>query len=384
MTKTDVVVVGGGPAGLYSSTLLAQSGIRVVVLEEHASAGTPVHCTGVLFADAFDEFGLSRSVILNELRRFVFHAPGGSAFEFETATPDAVVVDRSQLDRELFVSANRAGVQFSESQKVRDICIDDEGVTVFTDCSAFRAHACILACGANYTFQRKFGLGVPLVYMQSAQVEVPAKCLHQVDMHFGSNVAPGGFAWVVPVFRGSERYARVGLMCDTAAGDFFQRFIELLAFGFGALTLAARRKILPLSPIRKTYTDRLLVVGDAAGLVKPTTGGGIYFSLLSARIAADVLRDAFKKKAFSRDELYRYEHLWRDQLGPEIEAQLAMRHLAQKLPDGDIDELFHITSGGAVMRIVKKLAHFNSHRDLILAILGYPATRDLLLQALRV
>src|SRR5262249_2125805 len=106
MTQVDVAVVGGGPAGLYSATLLAQNGIRVAVLEEHPTAGTPVHCTGVLFAEAFEEFGLSRSVILNELRSFEFHPPGGSAFAFRTSLPEAVVIDRYQLDRNLVCAAN--------------------------------------------------------------------------------------------------------------------------------------------------------------------------------------------------------------------------------------------------------------------------------------
>ncbi len=383
---TDVVVVGGGPAGLYSAALLAQNGVRVTVLEEHAAAGTPVHCTGILAVDAFERFGISRSVILNELRTFTFHAPDSFTLQFGTATAQAVVVDRYQLDRELLKAAARAGVHFSNSRKVRDIGIDDAGVNIYADDSGgIRAQACILACGANYGLQRKLGLGGPTLYMQSAQVETPVTSSHEVDLYFGSKLAPGGFAWVVPVLRSGETYARVGLMCDTAAGTFFQRFIRHIAgrWGISRAAVPPRRKILPLSPIRKTYSNRLLVVGDAAGLVKPITGGGIYFSLVSGKIAAEVLLDAYKRNAYSEHELQPYERLWRSQLGSEIEAQLALRHLAQRLPDEELNELFRLTRNGGVIAMITKLARFNSHRELILAILRHPATRDLLMQALR-
>ena len=385
MTQVDVVVVGGGPAGLYSATLLAQKGIRVAVLEEHPTAGTPVHCTGILFAEAFEEFGLSRSVILNELRAFEFHPPGGSNFTFRTSVAEAVVVDRHQLDRHLFRAASEAGVQFAASNKVRDISITDDDVVVRTDHTDVRAQACILACGANYTFQRKLNLGVPAVFMQSAQVEVPSKAIDHVAIYFGSDVAPGGFGWAVPVLRGNHSFARVGLMCDTTAEVYFRRFIDRISGTWGISNISAlpRRKILPLSPIRKTYTDRLLVAGDAAGLVKPTTGGGIYFSLVSAKIAAGVLLEAYRTQDFSQGHLQKYERLWQRVLGAEIEAQLAVRCLAQRLPDEHIDELLRVTSGGSVMRLVKSVARFNSHRKLILTILRHPATRDVLLQAAR-
>jgi flavin-dependent dehydrogenase len=217
-------------------------------------------------------------------------------------------------------------------------------------------------------------------------VEVPAKCRTAVDLYFGSDLAPGGFAWVVPVFRGEREYARVGLMCESAAGAFFSRFLQRVAkrWELSEVPGTPRRKILPLSPIHKTYADRLLVVGDAAGLVKPTTGGGIYFSLISARFAADVLQQACLNQNFSEAQLQRYEHLWQSRLGPEIEAQLAIRHLAQRLPDSEIDEFFQLTRDRGVTRLIKTFARFNAHRDLILAVLRHPPTRDILQQAWQV
>ena len=64
----DVVVIGAGPAGLHAARLLSERGLDVIVLEEHEAVGRPVHCTGILAREAFDEFGLARDTILNPLR----------------------------------------------------------------------------------------------------------------------------------------------------------------------------------------------------------------------------------------------------------------------------------------------------------------------------
>ena len=113
---TDVLIVGGGPAGLYSGLLLARAGCRVDLLEEHSVIGAPVHCTGVLAREAFERFAVSRSSILNDLRTVRFVAPSGSAVEHSTADVEAVVIDRVSFDRQLADEAGRAGVRFHRAR----------------------------------------------------------------------------------------------------------------------------------------------------------------------------------------------------------------------------------------------------------------------------
>src|SRR5262245_46786693 len=101
----DVVIVGAGPAGLFSAARLASAGLDVVVLEEHAEAGVPVHCTGVFADNAFEEFGLTRQSVLNPLKRARFYAPSGDSIGHETAGVEAVVIDRRAFDQELHRNA---------------------------------------------------------------------------------------------------------------------------------------------------------------------------------------------------------------------------------------------------------------------------------------
>jgi flavin-dependent dehydrogenase len=244
-----------------------------------------------------------------------------------------------------------------------------------------RAKAAILACGANYGFQRRLGLGMPTTFLQSAQLELPAATLGDVEIHFGSEIAPKGFAWAVPVRRASGSFARIGVMADGDAGLYFSRMLERVRERWGVAVpdaVTPRRRMLPLGSVKRTYADRVMAVGDAAGLVKPTTGGGIYYSVVSGEIASEVLSSRLAKGDLSSAALREYEGLWRGRFQSEFTAQHALRFVAQRMRDADIDALFTLASTDGILPLVRQNARFNRHRDFILALLRHqPARRAL-------
>src|SRR2546430_12569690 len=101
-----------------------------------------------------------------------------------------------------------------------------------------------------------------------------------------------------------------------------------------------RQKILPLGAIGRTYADGTLAIGDAAGLVKPTTGGGIHYSIVSAALAADVIVDAVHSDCLDAATLSRDERAWREELDEELAAQQPLREAATNLSDEAIDSCF--------------------------------------------
>src|SRR5438309_7622135 len=107
----DVLIVGGGPAGLYAAAQLARAGFHVVVCEEHATVGDPVHCTGILAAESFDDFDLPRGSTLNALSAARFVSPSGITVQYATASPLAAVIDRPAFDRSLAQRAAAAGAR---------------------------------------------------------------------------------------------------------------------------------------------------------------------------------------------------------------------------------------------------------------------------------
>lgn len=379
----DIAIIGGGPSGLYAATRLASLGLDVVLLEEHERAGFPVHCTGVLASETFGEFDIPDSTVLNPLSTARFFGPSGATVEYTTPSTEAVVIDRLAFDQVLCERAKVAGATVTVGTRVTDVQVRADRVTVSTNDGSLEARVCVLACGANYVLQRRLGLGMPALHLQSAQLEIPATHLGDVEVHFGNDVAPKGFAWVVPVVRPQGTFARVGLMCDGLAREHFDRFLSRVALRWGVAVdadLTPRTKMLPLGPVDRSYAPRVLAIGDAAGIVKATTGGGIYYSLVTARLAADVLGAAFEHGRFDEEALRPYEQGWREALGEELDAQMALRRIANDLSDTAIDSLFDLARTDGIMPIVRQTATFNRHRSLILSLLNHPPARRVLLK----
>ena len=232
----DVVVIGAGPAGLHAARLLSERGLDVIVLEEHEAVGRPVHCTGILAREAFDEFGLARDTILNPLTAARFVSPAWARFHLSPGKR------RSRRGRPRDVRRAAGGARRRRRGPnplwhagARVNC-DADFVSVDTSVgSALRARACVLACGGRYALHRQLALDPPAMLLHTAQAELPAARPGDVEVHFGAEIAPEGFAWVVPVSRGDRTYARVGVMCANAAPRYFKRMVGRISRALGHL-----------------------------------------------------------------------------------------------------------------------------------------------------
>ncbi|PYS39500.1 MAG: hypothetical protein DMG14_13770 [Acidobacteria bacterium] len=380
----DVIVVGGGPAGLHAAYLLGKEGFDVRVLEEHSSIGSPVHCTGIVAAEAFKEFDIQESTALHPLHNVRFYAPSGTSFEYRTRDAEVFVIDRRSFDQQLCDRAVAAGVTVTTSSKVFDIRTDDQRALVVTsNGECFQCRIIVLACGADYVLQRRLGLGVPNHFLQSAQIETRSDLLDAVEIHTGKDIAPGGFGWAVPVIRNDQSYVRLGLMCASRVDHYFANFRSRIGKQWNLESSAIpRRKILPLGPIPKTFGNRIIAVGDAAGIVKPTTGGGIYYGLVSASIAARTVTAGLRSNDISSSFLAQYDKAWRNAFQAEIESQLMFRKLATRLNDTEIDQLVALAKYNGLRPLIRMTARFNHQRTLINAVLGHPGARRILLKEL--
>lgn len=376
----DVVVIGAGPSGSLTARLLAERGHRVTVLEEHDSVGVPVHCTGLVGSEAFAEFDLPRSLILAHSDGARFWGAAGESVPVRSERVDAVVIDRHGLDGHLAGRAIDAGAEYQFGVRAEHIEVGARAVRILTGAGRppIEARACVLACGASYRFHRALGLGLPDLFLQSAQVDAPFPEMPEIEVRFGRDVAPSGFAWMVPLRKDDVPRARIGLMSEDRSAERFRKFSDVLARRAGvdpASIPNPRLKMLPLGPVKQSYADRVLAVGDAAGLVKPTTGGGIYYGLLSGAMAADTLDDALTRDRLDARSLRGYEDEWRRRLGQEIRVGLAFRRIAAKLSDQSIDELIELARVDGVTPLLERTASFNWHRRTALALLGHPAVR---------
>jgi digeranylgeranylglycerophospholipid reductase len=380
----DVLIVGGGPGGLFMAARLAERGMRTLVCEEHTRVGDPVHCTGVLSAESFPRFDLPNDATLNQLSSVRFLSPGGIPVDYTTPSPLATVIDRPVFDRALADRALAAGAEIRAGARVTALDTDASGAHATVGGVTLHARLAVLACGASYKFQRRFGFGLPTTYLQTAQRELPARFPGDVELCFGQDVAPGGFAWAVPVLRPEGSFVRVGVMATRNIRRCYERMLQQVADRWGVADrhLPPRVKILPLGAVGRTYGDRMLAIGDAAGLVKPTTGGGIHYSILSASLAADVAVPALTGDRLDAETLSVYERAWRAELADEFEAQQALREVATSLSDRAIDSFFELAHTDGIMPIVRATARFNEHGPLIRALFKHPPARRILFRAM--
>ena len=383
----DAVVIGAGPAGSTTAARLARAGHDVTLLEEHEAIGLPVHCTGLLGLEAFEQFDLPRTTILGLAGSARFWGAAGESVLVESDRIQAAVIDRGRLDDALAAGAAAAGARVVRGWRAEAVTVGPRGVHVRgRGGEEVTARVCVLACGATYRFHRHLGLGVPSVFLQSAQLETPFPDASDIEVRFGRDLAPAGFAWHVPFRRGSTPFARIGLMTETRSRERFRAFVNGLCAraNVDPSTLpGARLKMLPLGPVARTYANRVIAVGDAAGLVKPTTGGGIYYGLLSGAIAAEVLDEALVQDRLDARVLRRYETRWRRRLGPEIRVGLAFRRMAARLNDESINAIIELARVNGILRVLQENASFNWHGKAAIALLSHSSFRRIVFKSWR-
>jgi len=234
----------------------------------------------------------------------------------------------------------------------------------------FSARAVILANGFRPKLPWKLGLGKIKSFLAGAQAEIEAKNVDEFEVYFGQGIAPGAFAWLVPT---SKNKAYAGLLATSRAKLHLQKFLNnpICQGRITSREVKIEQKAIPVGTLARSYGDRVLVIGDAAGQVKPTTGGGIYFGHLGARIAAEVLHEALSSDNLTADQLSRYQKQWKSKMSKELSRGYWARWAYAKLSDRQIEGIFNVldSSGMAEALLNSNNFSFDWHSRLILAVL---------------
>jgi digeranylgeranylglycerophospholipid reductase len=378
VTEFDVIVVGAGPAGSEAARASANAGLRTLLVEEHSTVGSPSHCTGKLSHHAFREFDLPVALAQNAVSAAVFHSPGGASVHVRRATVDSYVVDRVAFDRWLVTRAGDAGARVVTGVRVTQAQREDGVMVVRGQRRAPRAETFDARCrviidaeGASPRLPGTLGLRLLRRYALGLQYEmrdVGGLMPDTPETFFGSGIAPGFFAWLMPL--GGHR-ARVGLCVDprkTTRPPVW--YLERLLATHPALRdrvagASVERKVAGRIPLlttpSRTGADGMIVVGDAAGQVKATSGGGIYFAMLAGRIAGEV---AGRYVAGDRTAVAVYERRWRRRFGREVAFTAFGRHAINRLSDGELDLVLRVIAESPRLRASIERAgdtQFQSH-----------------------
>ena len=277
-----ISIIGAGPAGSYAALLLAKQGHEVNVFEEHASIGNPVQCTGIVTHALWDLIPKNDKIIRLELDKVKIHAPNSSTVDFAL---HEFILDRAGLDRYIAQLAKKAGATYHLSHKFvgfegQSIRVRHNGkdLTLPTDIT-------IGADGPNSEVAKTANIWVPRKVWGGIQATIEGKYDQKAfDVFFGEDFKHF-FAWVVPE---STTIARIGIASEHKAREMFERITKIYPgklVGWQSGPIPIYDKNIPVQNQERT----VFLVGDAAGLVKATTGGGIITGMLSSKILVDAI-----------------------------------------------------------------------------------------------
>ena len=372
----DVLVIGDGPAGSQVAYRLAEQGYDVMVLGKNDKPGGRVCCTGIISQACASSFAIDEGAILGRVKSARIFSPSGKLIRLWRQENQACIVNRSAFDVSMASRAQSKGAQYMQGSPARDLTVKDDRVVVEIAHNGgglkLEARAAVIATGFGTRLVK--GLGKIDDFVIGAQAEVEIRGIDEVEVYLGQEIAPGFFAWLVPT---SPPMALVGLLSRRNPEFYLKKLISSLhaqgkvASDGGNLSYRG----IPLKPLDRTYGKRLLVVGDAAGQVKPTTGGGIHYGLMCADIAARNLSRALEKDNLSAKSLANYEREWKKKLGRELKICYWGRKLYEHLSDRQIDRIFDIIKTNGIDDTLLKAddLSFDWHGKAILRLVGQKA-----------
>lgn len=286
-----MLIVGAGPAGSATAIRLAAGG-ATVLLADRARFPRDKPCGGGLTGRALRQAPCDVTpVVEHVVDRFALRLRYGTSFRRRHTTPLILMTQRRRLDEHLATEAARAGVDFRDGVRVAAIDLDGEGVTATVGEDRVRARVIVGADGANGLVARAAGIDPAIVHGVALEGNVSWEILGREPFDGTAwielGTVPGGYGWVFP----KADHANLGVGGWGGEGPRLRGHLDRLAraHGLSADDLSdVRGHRLPMRRLGGTpQAGRALLVGDAAGLVDPLSGDGMYEAFVSARLAAE-------------------------------------------------------------------------------------------------
>ncbi len=349
----DIIVVGGGPAGSTFALHAANAGLSVILLEKDRDIGMPVRC-----GEAVSDAGLrifhepQKHWIRSSVDKIKLTAPNRHEVEFKLKE-EGYILDRRIFDYDLAQYAGNAGATIVTKAYVSGLVFDNDTVSGVTgkylnEEFSLKAKLVVGADGVESRIGRWAGLSTNLklkdvesgIQKTVSGVDVEED---RIDFYLSSFWAPGGYLWVFPK---GKHMANIGLGISgtfakqgKSALKYLDEFMDEFYPSASVLTTVAGG--IPVGKTLKSITaDGLMLVGDAARMVNPVTGGGIVAGMRSGLLAAETAAKVLKAgKAPTVSNLKPYNQAWYKIGGKNHERLYRIKEAIYKFSDHDLNNI---------------------------------------------
>ena len=362
----DVVVIGAGPIGGYLSRKLSEHDNSVLLVEEHAEIGRPFQCAGLVNPGAMSKVNLEETA-LTRIWGARLHSPSGNSIEI--GNPDITrtwSVCRKLFDEKVVIQSVESGTDLWLSSSPLSAEIKKDYVEMIINYRGnkrkVRTKLLCGADGAHSWVRRNFKMGRPKEMMIGLQIEVTGYKSQEgrLELFTGNKISPGFFSWAIP----SGETTRIGvwskpkLLGNKSCEDFLEqlmndspwkeRFVECKEVGRFCGPV-------PSGILKKTMIERIALFGDAAGICKPTTGGGIGPGFKQVDILVPLLSKAIKDNDLSKRKMAQIS-LSLNEMKRDQRRKRALRDaFLTEVSEEELNTIFDIWSRPEVIQLINEL-----------------------------
>ena len=338
----DACIIGGSLSGNYLCYLLSNLNLKIVVIEEHTEIGRPFQCAGIVSQKLSKLIDLPEELVLNRVNTAKIVAPSGKYIKL-SGNERPFVIDRVAFDK-LFYNKTKdnKNVSYLLGEKFKSfkyiIEKSERSLLIKTSKREIKCKILIGCDGPLSLVAKSFGIKSKIIY--GAQIRITANFNKDEAVLFFDPRWKELIGWIVP--EGNNNIYRIGVASAKNVSENLKILLRKLRID-QTKKIDQQGGIIPYGSMNKLAFDNVLLLGDAAGQVKATTGGGIVMLLIAAKYAAYCIVRCFKANKFSKRFIKKnYEKPCYAIVGKELKLHYALRKIFENLTPNDFENLFQI------------------------------------------
>ncbi|MFX1496745.1 MAG: hypothetical protein ACFFBH_04390 [Promethearchaeota archaeon] len=367
----DICIIGGSIAGNYLSYLLANSNLKICIIEEHSNIGLPFQCAGIISQKLTNLINIPKNIILNRVKIARIVAPKGKFIRL-SGSDNPYIIDRVALDRLFYYKIkDKSNITYFLNEKFKNFEFREEiaqkELFITTDKRLIKAKMIIGCDGPLSRVGKLISVKNKIIY--AIQIRISGEFDENEAVLYFHQRWKELFGWIVP--EGDNIY-RIGLATCSKLKKNFEFYLKKLGLKFEH-KLDQQGGIIPFGFMNKLAFNNGFLLGDAAGQVKATTGGGIIMLLKAAKIACNCIKLCFIRNNFSKKFIKKhYEIPCKKSIGRELKIHYLLRLILMRLSNKDFKVFFNIIKRYKIEKLISIYGDMDFPKNIVIKMLRNP------------